>query len=43
MYSNTRTMIVKNSFMSLKLSAAPDIVHEDIDVSETVTFVWEIK
>ncbi len=43
MYSNTRTMIVKNSFMSLKLSAAPDIEPEDIDVSETVTFVWEIK
>ena len=43
MYSNTRTMIVKNSFMSLKLSAAPDIEPEGIDVSDTVTFVWEIK
>ena len=43
MYSNTRFMMNEDSVMPLKLSAAPDIEPEDIDVSDTVTFVWEIK
>ena len=43
MYSNTRLMMNEDGVMSLKLSAAPDIVHEDIDVSETVTLVGKIK
>ena len=43
MYSNTRFMMNEDSIMSLKASAAPDIEPEDIDVSDTVTFVWEIK
>ena len=43
MYSNTRFMTTEDSFMSIKLLAAPDIVPEDIDVGDTVTFVWEIK
>ena len=42
MYSNTRFMM-EDSVMSLKASSAPDIEPEDIDVSDTVTFVWEIK
>ena len=43
MYSNTRFMMNEDSIMSLKASAAPDIEPEDIDVNDTVTFVWEIK
>ena len=36
-------MMNEDSIMSLKASAAPDIEPEDIDVNDTVTFVWEIK
>ena len=43
MYSNTKFMMNENSFMSIKASAAPDIVSKNIDVSDTLTFVWEIK
>ena len=35
--------MMEDSIMSVKASAARDIEPEDIDVSDTVTFVWEIK
>lgn len=39
MYSKTKFMMNEDSFMSIKLLAAPDIAPEDIDVGDTVTFV----
>ena len=42
LYSNTRFMIQEQNMSMAKMSA-PDIEPDDIDVSDTVTFVWEIK
>lgn len=42
LYSPTRFNLEEQSMPMAKLSA-PDIEPDDIDVSDTVTFVWEIK
>jgi uncharacterized protein YggE len=41
LYSNTSYMM-ENNCLAFKTSA-PDIEPDDIEVSDTVTFVWEIK
>ena len=42
LYSQTR-FAMEDQLMKLSESSAPSIEPEDIDVSDTVSFVWEIK